>query len=109
MTERDALQPEQLSRGEIRLDGILYYTAAAVAEAVGVTRQTLWRWRTNGKVPRGNRFRDGQVLFSRAEFESVRRYAFRLVPADPCGAGDHNADASKAISRVPAAMEGSDD
>lgn len=60
----------------------MYYAAADVARAVGVSRQTLWRWRSEGKVPSGYRFRNGQVVFSEADFAAVRDFATRLIPVD---------------------------
>ncbi len=46
----------------------------------GVTRQTLWRWRQDGKVPAGRKYRDKQVVFTSAESEQIREYAQRLEP-----------------------------
>jgi hypothetical protein len=66
----------------IEIDGVSYFAAAEVAKEVRVSRQTLWRWRQDGKIPIGRRFRDRQILFSTAELEAVREYANRLEPAD---------------------------
>jgi transposase-like protein len=63
------------------VDGTAYYPAAAVARALGVSRQTLWRWRHEERIPLGRRFRDGQILFTEAEVEAIRTYANRLEPA----------------------------
>ena len=60
------------------IDGIRYYTATEVARELGVSRQTIWRWRREARIPPGNRFRDGQVMFAESELQAVReRY-----PAD---------------------------
>ncbi len=67
----------------VELDGIEYFSAAEVAKDVGVSRQTLWRWRQEGKVPVGWRFRDRQILFTEGELERIRDYANRLEPANP--------------------------
>ena len=64
----------------IEIDGVIYTSATEVAEKIGVTRQTLWRWRSEGKIPQGHRFRDRQVLFTESEVASVRRFAFRIQP-----------------------------
>ena len=50
----------------MEIEGTTYVTATAVAEEVDVCRQTLWRWRQEGKIPLGHRLRrNGQVLFTR--------------------------------------------
>jgi predicted DNA-binding transcriptional regulator AlpA len=64
----------------LSISGVPYYSAAEVARAVGVSRQTLWRWRSAHRVPQGRRFRNGQVLFSEDEFAEIRAYATQLVP-----------------------------
>jgi predicted DNA-binding transcriptional regulator AlpA len=64
----------------IEIDRIPYYSTLDVLTAAGISRQTLWRWRQEGKVPRGNRFRNGQVLFSEAEYRAVLEFANRVEP-----------------------------
>jgi predicted site-specific integrase-resolvase len=63
------------------INGVVYYAANDVAGDVGVSRQTLWRWRKGGKIPTGHRLRDGQLLFTAAEVEAVRAYAQSIEPA----------------------------
>ena len=63
-----------------QIDGHTYLSAAEVAAQAGVTRQTLWRWRQQGKVPVGRRFRDKQILFTQDELERVLDYANRMEP-----------------------------
>ena len=65
----------------LKIEGTTYYTAAEVARAVGVSRQTLWRWRHAGRVPPGRRYREQQILFTDDELEVIRQYANRLEPA----------------------------
>jgi transposase-like protein len=77
------VQPEHLFESALRIDGVSYITAAQVAEAANVSRQTLWRWRRQGKVPAGQRFRDRTVLFTQDDFASVLQYANRIEPATP--------------------------
>ena len=62
------------------IDGHTYLSAAEVSAQAGVTRQTLWRWRQEGKVPVGRRFRDKQILFTQNELEKVLDYANRMEP-----------------------------
>ena len=64
----------------LEIDGTHYYSAAEVIEELGVTRQTFWRWRKEGKVPLGHRFRDGQVVFTGAELQQAREHANRIEP-----------------------------
>jgi hypothetical protein len=67
-----------LSRLEI--DGIAYLSVDHVAREVGVSRTTLWRWRQNGTVPVGYRYRGRLTLFTVIELEAIREYANRLAP-----------------------------
>ncbi len=71
----------------IQVEGTEYITAQEAAEAVDVSRQTIWRWRKNRKIPAGYRYRNGQLLFSRDEFVAIRRYANRLQPSEAADAG----------------------
>jgi len=63
------------------VNGVEYFCAGDVGQAIGVSRQTLWRWRQGGKVPCGRRFRGRLVLFTGSEVEQIRNYAYRLEPA----------------------------
>jgi len=67
----------------IEINGMTYFAAAEVARTVGVSRQTLWRWRQARKVPSGLRFRDGHLVFTAAELGQIREFAARLEPAAP--------------------------
>lgn len=64
----------------VSVNGSEYITAGGAAEAVGISRQTLWRWRQEGRVPAGHRFRDKQILFTADELEQIRQYANRVEP-----------------------------
>lgn len=66
----------------VRIEGVDYVSASDAAREVGVSRQTLWRWRQDGKIPVGRRFRDGRVLFTEEEFAEIWRFANRLEPID---------------------------
>ena len=62
------------------IDDVRYYSASEVMRELGITRQTLWRWRQEGKVPSGHRYRNRQVLFSADDLEIVRKHANRIEP-----------------------------
>ena len=67
---------------DVTIDGVSYVAATRLARELGVSRQTLWRWRTEGKIPAGNRFRNGRIVYSPTEAELVRSYAQQLEPLD---------------------------
>ena len=67
----------------IKIRGLDYFTAADVTERLQVTRQTLWRWRQNGLIPRGHRFRNRIVVFTPAEVKEIDLFANRIDPIDP--------------------------
>ena len=64
----------------IQLKDRLYFSVNEVLGDTGVSRQTLWRWRQDGKVPLGHRFRDRQLLFDEEEFHAIRSYANHVEP-----------------------------
>jgi hypothetical protein len=66
----------------IHVEGVEYFTAADIQREIGVVRQTLWRWRKDGRIPQGRRYRDRQIVFTREEVESIREYSNRLEPAE---------------------------
>lgn len=63
------------------INDVEYLTVTEVARAAGVTRQTLWRWRQDGSIPRGVRYRGRQLLFTLAELQAIRDFAQRIEPA----------------------------
>jgi len=64
----------------IELAGVPYWLATEVAEEVGVSRHTFWKWRQAGKVPQGRKYRGRLVIFTATELEQVRQYAHRVEP-----------------------------
>lgn len=66
----------------VQVNGIKYLSAAELLETVDVTRQTLWRWRQEGKIPAGHRFRGRQVVFSPEEVSAIQEFANRIEPID---------------------------
>ena len=69
----------------IQINGILYLTASDVVEQIDVTRQTLWRWRQEGRIPMGHRYRNRLVVFTPDEVAAIKEYANRLEPIDDSG------------------------
>lgn len=92
----------------VELQGVVYLSSTEVLSELRISRQTLWRWRQDGKVPAGNRFRDGRLLFSQHDVDQIREYAHRIEPAE---VGDNSQlqlfDGSE-LSTTRGATEGSD-
>lgn len=59
-----------------------YFSVNEVLADTGISRQTLWRWRQDGKVPAGHRFRDRQILFDEEQFEAIRSFATHVESLD---------------------------
>jgi excisionase family DNA binding protein len=66
----------------VQIGGATYLTNNEVSEELGVSRQTLWRWREKGKIPPGVRYRTRQVLFTEQEVAAIRDYANKLEPIE---------------------------
>ena len=62
------------------LKGVAYFTLAEVAACATVSRQTLWRWRRERKVPQGRKYRGYNVLYTAAELRQIEDYANRIEP-----------------------------
>ena len=69
----------------ISIDDVRYLTATELLDEVDVTRQTLWRWRREGKVPAGHRYRNRQVVFTQEEVDMIRGYANRIEDIESPG------------------------
>jgi predicted DNA-binding transcriptional regulator AlpA len=88
----------------LSIDGTTFYALVDVASEAGVSRQTIWRWRQDGKIPVGHIYRDRRVVFSESEARAVLDYANRIEPAngprnqlslfdEARGQGDHEREA----------------
>jgi len=64
----------------LEVSGSKYFTASELAIELSVSRQTIWRWRREGKIPSGSRFRNRQVVFTPQEADAVLEYANRVEP-----------------------------
>jgi transposase-like protein len=65
----------------MQIKGAEFFSGSDLAQELGISRQTLWRWRHEGKIPQGHRFRDKRIVFTAEEAQTVRDYATRLEPA----------------------------
>jgi predicted DNA-binding transcriptional regulator AlpA len=66
----------------VKIAGVTYFSTAELTKELGISRQTLWRWRQEGKIPPGNRYRNRNVLFTTHEVEAIRHFANRIEPID---------------------------
>ena len=74
----------------LEISGSTYYSTATVLEDADISRQTLWRWRREGLVPQGHRFRNGQLLFTQDEYRQILAYANRIEPDSISGISGMN-------------------
>jgi hypothetical protein len=65
---------------DIDVEGEKYVLQSSIEHDLGVSRQTIWRWRTSGKVPAGNVYREKQVVFTISEAREIYDYANRVKP-----------------------------
>ncbi|OZC01283.1 helix-turn-helix transcriptional regulator [Rubricoccus marinus] len=59
-----------------------FLTASMVADLVGISRQSLWRWKKAGLVPAGRRYRGRELFYTRDEVEAIYAHAHSLEPED---------------------------
>jgi predicted DNA-binding transcriptional regulator AlpA len=66
----------------VEVDGVEYFAFAEVIAVAGISRQTLYRWMNEGKVPapKFRRRRDNRPLFTPSEVEAVRAFAGQVEP-----------------------------
>jgi hypothetical protein len=69
----------------VQIEGVTYFSAAEIHQELEISRQTIWRWRQEGKIPAGRRYRNRQILFTAAERQSIHEFANHLEPADAVG------------------------
>jgi excisionase family DNA binding protein len=67
----------------VLVEGVPFYSVSEIADALDISRQTLWRWRNDGHVPQGWKYGGRHIVFSEQEVEQIREYAHRLEPLDP--------------------------
>lgn len=64
----------------IEIAGVRYFSATDINREIGITRQTLWRWRKLREIPQGQKYRGHQLLFTKEDVDAIRQYANRLEP-----------------------------
>jgi len=67
----------------IKINGTEYFSATEVLNKLGIARQTLWRWRQQGKIPAGHRYRDRILVFTSDEVEEIKQFANRVEQIEP--------------------------
>ena len=70
----------------IHVNGQVFYSTNEVIENLNISRQTLWRWRSEGKIPSGSRYRGRRILFTSDELNEIRDHAYHIEPIDTTNA-----------------------
>ena len=75
----------------VEVSGIRFFNVRDVAEIVGVSRQSIWRWHRDNKIPspRYIRKKHKHRLFTREEVEKIYEYAHRLESVDSTEEFEH--------------------
>jgi predicted DNA-binding transcriptional regulator AlpA len=64
----------------LTIEGVEFFTTTEVTQMLGVSRQTLWRWRAEGNVPLGRRYRRKSVVFTKVEVDEIVCFANKIEP-----------------------------
>ena len=64
----------------VTIEDTQYYRVIEITRELGISRTTLWRWRSDGRIPAGRLYRGGTVVFTSHEFDAIRAFANRLEP-----------------------------
>ena len=67
----------------IKINGTEYFSATEILNKLGIARQTLWRWRQQGRIPAGHRYRDRILVFTSDEVEEIKQFANRVEQIEP--------------------------
>jgi len=69
----------------LTIEGVEFFTNTEVTQKLGVSRQTLWRWRADGDVPLGRRYRRKSVVFTKEEVDQIFAFANKVEPIEADG------------------------
>jgi predicted site-specific integrase-resolvase len=70
-----------MKQAALVIKGSRYFKATEIIQTLGISRQTLWRWRQDGRIPLGSKYKDRVLIFTEQEAEQIREFADRVVPA----------------------------
>ncbi len=59
---------------------MLFYTTKDVLKKVGISRNTLFLWFRNNKIPEIKRDRNGHRIFTKKDIETILSYKNKLIP-----------------------------
>ena len=79
---RTATVRNQSAGMPVLIGNIRYFSAVEIYKELRVSRTTFWRWRADGRIPNGRRYRGKTVLFNEEELAAIREYADRLEPTE---------------------------
>lgn len=77
----DCNVPQHSKRMPLILKGVEYFSVTEVAAAAGVRRETFWRWREKGLVPRGRAYHNTRI-FTADEMAVVVEYSTTPRPLE---------------------------
>lgn len=72
------------------ISGVKYFLITELADVIGVTRQTLWRWRRACKIPQGHKYRGRNIVFTEEEAHLIQLYSNRLEPISISSVSEHS-------------------
>lgn len=70
---------------KLEIGGAAYEDVKSLLQELDISRSTLSRWRREGKIPQGHRFRNGKVVFTEMEAQQIRQFANRIEPINEAG------------------------
>jgi hypothetical protein len=74
----------------IEISGTRFHTSGEAAHVAGVTRQTLWRWRSQNLVPTGRHYRGKTVIYTDEEVSAIVEFSHRVEAIEGNTSGQLN-------------------
>lgn len=59
---------------------MLFFTTKDVIKKVGISRNTLFLWFKNNKIPETKRNRNGHRIFTEKDIKTILNYKNKLIP-----------------------------